>query len=117
MYLYLSCFLPCNIFCEVYLSCVVQGMGGGVLCVPVCAVSAKRCQPGTRCCLPALMNSLVICAATIPHKHCCVQVLCRRGDAGSALAAASRLAAQQGSLAAVPSWALMPSSLQRHWIK
>jgi hypothetical protein len=52
-----------------------------------------------------------------PHKHCCVQVLCRRGDAGSALAAASRLAAQQGSLAAVPSWALMPSSLQRHWIK
>ncbi|WIA16343.1 hypothetical protein OEZ85_013041 [Tetradesmus obliquus] len=41
----------------------------------------------------------------------------RRGDAGSALAAASRLAAQQGSLVAVPAWALMPSSLQRHWIK
>lgn len=47
-------------------------------------------------------------------RHC---LCCRRADAGAALSSATALAARLGPLVPVPAWALMPSALQRHWIK
>ncbi len=42
---------------------------------------------------------------------------CPHRDALHALRRARSLAVAQGSLAAVPKWASMPSRYQRHWIK
>jgi hypothetical protein len=88
--------------------------------VSVCVLCVGAAMPAMLLLLLCLWSPPQSLSCTMQHaafKLLSVCDVCRCGDAGYALAAASRLAAQQGSLAAVPAWALMPSSLQRHWIR